>query len=152
LQQLDLAEELNLPLILHCRLAHFDLLKILKFQVSPKESKLPTGQASFKFQGVIHCFTGTIEEMNEYLNLGFYIGFNGIIYKLDLEETIKKCPLDKILIETDCPYLTPPQEGEKRNEPSFVRHIAESIAKIKDMSYEEISEITTQNARKLFNI
>jgi TatD DNase family protein len=143
LQQLDLARDLDLPAIIHCRMAHDEMIKILGSQIAVSYKRL---------RGVIHCFTGTAEQMEQYLNLGFYIGFNGIIYKLDLKEAIEKCPLDKILVETDCPYLTPKAEGEKRNEPVFVRYIAEDIAKIRDMSYEEISKITTENARKLFNI
>ena len=83
--------------------------------------------------------------------MGFYIGFNGIIFKLDLDEVIKKVPLNKMLIETDCPYLTPPQENG-RNEPLYVKHVIEKIAKIKDVEFKEIAEISVQNAKTLFNI
>lgn len=153
LQQLDFARELDLPVILHCRMAHEDLIKLLGAQiaVSYKEMK-----------GVIHCFTGGIKEMEQYLNLGFYIGINGIIFsalggsasggKMPLDEVIKKCPLDKILVETDCPYLTPPQEGNKRNEPIFVKHVIQKIADLKALSFEEITEKTTRNAKDLFKI
>ena len=143
LQQTDMARELDLPLIIHCRMAHDEMIKILGSQIAVSYQKL---------RGVIHCFTGSVEQMEQYLNLGFYIGINGIIYKLDLEEVIKRCPLEKILLETDCPYLTPAGAGVGRNEPIFVKHIAETVAKIKNISYERVSEITTQNARKLFNI
>jgi len=105
-----------------------------------------------EIKGVIHCFTGGLKELSEYLNLGFYIGINGIIYKMNLDEVIKKCPLEKILVETDCPYLTPPQEKNKRNEPIFIKYVIEKIEKIKNMSYEEIAEKTAENAKKLFNI
>ena len=109
-----------------------------------------------KIDGVIHCFTGSWEEAQEYLEMGFYLGFNGIIFKsiegIDFKENIKKTPLDKILIETDCPYLAPPPFLNQRNEPLFVKYIAEKIAKIKDLGYEKISEITTENAKKLFNL
>ncbi len=144
LQQLDLARELDLPVILHCRMAHQDLIKILGAQVA----------ISFKeIKGVVHCFTGSIEEMQKYLNLGFYIGFNGIIFKLDLDQVIKECPLDKILVETDCPYLTPPAEGkDKRNEPIFVKHVIQKIADVKSISFNEVAEQTTVNAKKLFKI
>jgi TatD DNase family protein len=93
--------------------------------------------------------------------MGFYLGLNGIIFKLDLSEVIKSAPLDKILLETDCPYLTPPLPAEAlakagpmtgRNEPLFVKYVAEKVAKIKNISYEEIENITTQNAKKLFLI
>lgn len=134
-QQIKLAEELNLPIIFHCRMAHQDLLEIL----------------NSKLNGVIHCFTGSLEEAKRYMDMGFYLGFNGIIFKLNLDEVIAKTPLDKILIETDCPYLTPPQE-EGRNEPIYVKYVAEKIAKIKGLSYEEVAEITTKNAKKLFKI
>jgi len=143
IEQSELAKELNLPIIIHCRMAHEDLYEILK----PK-----------KLRGVIHCFSGTWQEAQRYLNLGFYIGINGIIYKLDLEEVIEKTPLEKILLETDCPYLIPPLarrslEGEGgRNEPIFVKYIAQEVAKIKKISLEKVTETTTQNAKELFKI
>ncbi len=155
-QQIELAQELNLPIIFHCRFAHSDLLKILQSQVSSKNpAPSPkragsTRSAGFKLQGVIHCFTGTWQEAKQYMELGLYLGFNGLIFKMNFDEIIKKMPLEKILIETDCPYLTPPQEGEKRNEPVYIKYIAQKIAKIKNLSYQKISEITTENARKLF--
>ncbi len=137
-QQMDLAQELNLPVIFHCRMAHDDLIKILS------ENSSRTG-------GVIHCFTGDWVQAKKYLEMGFYLGFNGIIFKLDLDEIIEKAPLDRILLETDCPYLTPiPVTG--RNEPIYVKYVAEKIAKIKELSFEEVAETTTQNARKLFQI
>jgi len=143
LKELDLAKELNLPVIFHCRKAHQDLLEVLKLKIKNQNSKI---------EGVVHCFTGDWEQAKEYLDMGFYLGFNGIIYKLDLREVIEKTPLEKILIETDCPYLTPPQAGADRNEPIFVKYIAQEIAKIKNLDYQRVAEITTQNARKLFNI
>jgi len=138
-QQMDLAKGLNLPIIFHCRMAHDDLIKIL----AENDSR--------DIKGVIHCFTGSWKQAQEYLGMGLYLGFNGIIFKLNLEEVIKKTPLDKILIETDCPYLTPPPENG-RNEPVFVKYVAEKIAKTKGLGYEEVAEITTQNAKKLFKI
>jgi len=139
-QQLDLAKELDLPVIFHCRMAHADAVKILKNYPGLK--------------GVMHCFTGTVEEMNKYLDLGFYIGINGIIFKLSLDEVIKQCPLDRILVETDCPYLTPTKAGPKetRNEPSFVKYVAERIAELKGISFDEVAFATTANAKKLFKI
>ncbi len=102
-------------------------------------------------KGVIHCFSGNRDEAQKYLEMGLSIGFNGIIFKLNLDEIIERTPLDRILIETDCPYLTPPSIAG-RNEPLYVKYVAEKIAKIKNLSYEEISKITTENAKKLFNI
>ncbi len=143
LAQLNLAKELNLPVIFHCRMAHEDLLKILKEQRTINNEQL---------KGVVHCFTGNWQQAKEYLDMGFYLGFNGIIYKLDLKEVIEKTPLEKILVETDCPYLTPPKAGKERNEPIFVKYIVQEIAKIKNLDFQKIAEITTQNARKLFRI
>lgn len=142
LKQLELAKELNLPVIFHCRMAHNDLLEVLNFQFSI---------SNFQLKGVIHCFTGSWEEAERYLEMGFYLGFNGLIFKMDFNEIIKKIPLEKILIETDCPYLTPPPKNDK-NEPLNVKYIAEKIAKIKNLTFEEIAKITTENAQRLFKI
>lgn len=135
--QLELSEELNLPVVLHCRMAHNDTFNILKEK---------------KRNGVLHCFTGTEEDLERYLHLGLHIGYNGIIFKLPLDNVIKKTPLDRILIETDCPYLTPPEKEGKRNEPIFGRYIIERIAKIKGISYEEMAPISNANAKNLFKI
>lgn len=144
LQQLDLARDLNLPVILHCRMAHDDLLKILGAQIAVSYKEI---------RGVVHCFTGGVKELEQYLNLGFYIGFNGIIFKMDLDEVIKNCPLDKILVETDCPYLTPPAEGkDNRNEPIFVKHVIQRIAGLKGLSFDEVAQKTAQNAKDLFDV
>lgn len=144
LEQLELARELNLPVIFHCRSAYQELINIIKNKKWNMEQK-----------AVMHCFSGTWEEAREYLEMGFYIGFNGIIFKLDLKEVIKNTPPDRILLETDCPYLLPPslfEEGLTRNEPLYIKYIAKEVAKLKNLSYEEISEITTQNAKKFFKI
>lgn len=164
LEQLRLAQELNLPLILHCRMAHDDLVNILnsKFQI-----------INSKIRGVIHCFTGNEKQAQKYLDLGFNFGFNGLIFKKiegapDWQKIIKKLPLEKILIETDCPYLTPPlpagalprqqaglaKAGPKpiRNEPLYVKYVAQKIAEIKNITLEEMAKITTQNAKELFKI
>ncbi|MCK4520675.1 TatD family hydrolase [Candidatus Parcubacteria bacterium] len=145
-QELKLAEELNLPVIFHCRMAHDDLIEIL--EVRPPIEGLTS---------VIHSFTGTWEQAEKFLEMGFYLGFNGIVFKLDLDEIIKKTPLDRILIETDCPFLTPPLPAKAlakagRNEPIFIKYIAEHIAKIKNIPLEKIAEITSTNAKKLFKI
>jgi len=139
LRQLILAKELKLPVIFHCRMAHLDLIELLNL----KNSKL---------KGVIHCFTGTKKEAKEYLKKGFYLGFNGIIYKLNLKDIIKEVPLEKILPETDCPYLTPPFLKKERNEPVFVKYIIEEIAKIKNLNFEIVKKITFKNAKELFKI
>jgi len=143
-KQLESAKELNLPVIFHCRMGHRDLIKFLKEnqEIRPKKA-------------VAHGFVGQLDELKEYLNFGYSIGFNGIIFKkiegINFEENIKNTPLDKILIETDCPYLTP-SEAEGRNEPLNVKYIAKRIAEIRNVSYEEVAKITTENAQKLFKI
>ena len=136
-EQLDLAKELNLPVIIHCRMAHEDVIEIL---------------GNYNLKGTIHCFTGSWEQAQKYMELGFFLGINGIIFKMDLDEVIKKCPLDKILVETDCPYLTPPEAGVERNEPRFVKLVAKRIAELKDITFDEVAEKTTENAKRLFNL
>ncbi len=137
-EHLKLAKELNLPLIFHCRMAHDELIDIME--------KNPG------FRGVIHCFTGTLKQAESYIKMGFYIGLNGVIFKLDLDDAIRFIPLEKVLVETDCPYLTPPEAGVQRNEPIFVKYVIKRIAELKNMSQEEVAKITTENARKLFNV
>ncbi len=143
LEEVRLAQELDLPVIFHCRMAHEELLETLKQEFIFYEEA---------FRGAIHCFTGTTDQLKEYLNMGFHIGFNGIIFKMDLKEQIKKTPLDKILLETDCPYLPPPGYKQERNDPIGVKHIAQELAKIKKITPENIADQTTQNAKKLFRI
>jgi TatD DNase family protein len=140
-KQLELAEETNLPVILHCRVAHEDMLAMLRKNL----------------RGVVHCFTGTVEQAQKFMDLGLYIGFNGLIFK-DVpalpkpEEVISSIPLNRIVLETDSPYLTPPMAGVERNEPVFVKYVAEEIARIKKISVKEVADITTKNARALFNL
>ena len=136
LKELALANEMDLPVIIHCRMAHNDLIEILESQE--------------KLKGVIHCFTGDWEQAQKYMDMGFYLGFNGIVFKLNLDEIIKKIPLDRILIETDCPYLTPPESKDERNEPFYVKYVADYIAKVRGMSFDEVYDKTTQNAKNLF--
>jgi len=137
LQQLDLAEELDLPVIIHCRDAFGDVYEILKTR---------------KLRGVVHCFSDGLDEAKKYLDLGFYLGINGVIFKQNLDEVIKNVPLDKILLETDCPFLTPPMAENKRNEPIFVKYVAEKVAELKGISFEEVASATTENAKALFGI
>jgi len=138
LQHLELAKELNLPVILHCRKAHNEMIKIL--------------QGESGVRGVVHCFTGRWQQAQQYLDMGLYLGFNGIIFKFDVDDVIKKTPLNRLLVETDCPYLTPPQAGVERNEPIYVKYVAERIAELRGESFENIAQATTQNAKELFSI
>jgi len=142
---------LNLPVIFHCRMAHQDLITILN-----SVDVLCDRTKHQPIRGVMHGFVGTLEQLKEYLKMGFYIGFNGIIFKkiegINFEENIKNTPLERILIETDCPYLTPPNFNEERNNPLGVKYIAEKIAEIKNVAFEKVTEITTKNAKELFKI
>jgi len=138
--QLKLAQKLKLPVIIHNRESHNDLLKIIK---------------DFKGRGVIHCFSGNKKFLKSVLNLGFYIGFDGnITFKnaKDLQEIAKVTPIDKILIETDCPFLTPEPFRGLRNEPKNVRIIAEFIAELKQLSFSKLIPILNKNTKDLFGI
>lgn len=137
MQHIHLAEEAHLPLVIHCRKAFDDVYDILKKK---------------ELRGVLHCFTGNKKDLKKFLDMGYYIGINGIIYKMNLEEVIKEVPLERMLLETDCPFLTPPDFKEKRNNPLGVLSVAETVSKVKGIDIEELKEITTNNARVLFNI
>lgn len=136
-QQLDLAEKLNLPIIIHSRSSLEDTFEILKTR---------------KTRGVLHCFIGNLKDAEPFLSLGYYIGLNGIIFKADMDDFVKTVPLGKVLLETDCPYLTPPGFENNINNPFSLKIIANKIAEIKGISIGEVEEITTQNTKKLFNI
>ena len=143
-QHLELASELNKPVIFHCRKAYEDLLSELQ-------------ATSYKLQAVVHCFMGKWSQAEEFLRMGFYLGFDGpITYCRDYDKVIKNTPLERILIETDCPYLTPEPirqaQGKPRNEPLYVKYVAEKIAEIKEISFEKVAEQTTKNAKELFKI
>ena len=141
-EQIKIANEVSLPLIIHTRDAFKETIEILK------EEKIKHG-------GVFHCYTGDLETAKEALKLGLYISWSGILtFKkaADLKETAKNIPLENTLIETDCPFLTPiPHRGE-RNEPKYVKHVAEELAKIHNVNIEEIGETTSENTKKLFGI
>lgn len=142
LAHLKLAQELNKPVIIHCREAYDDVLEILKLQTT-----------GYKLQGVVHSFSGRWSQAQEYLKMGFYLGFNGIItFARDYDKVIKRMPLKRLLIETDCPYLAPIPYRGKRNEPLYVKYVAEKIVELRGISFDEVAEITTENARKLFKI
>jgi TatD DNase family protein len=140
-QQVKLAKELDLPIIIHCRMAHDDLIAILKYL---------TTIYGPEFKGVIHCFTGTWKQAESYMRMGFHIGFNGIIFKFNQDDIIKKIPLEKVLLETDCPYLLPPDYKKKINDPMGVEYVAKEIAKIRNISLEQVADKTSQNAKSLF--
>lgn len=148
--QLELAENHKKPAIIHCRDAYNDLLDILK------------NYKTSNWSGVVHCFCASWKIAEEFLNLGFYIGFTGIVtYYKDKSEfngepeiykVIKNTPIGRMLVETDCPYLSPVPERGKRNEPLFVKRVAEKIAEIRKTDFKEIEKATSENARRLFGI
>lgn len=137
-KQLELAVKIGKPLIIHCRDAHSDMIQIIR---------------NSTLRGVIHSFTGTLEEAKKYLDLGFYLSFNGIItFASQYDETVKYTPLENILLETDAPYLTPLPFRRKRNESIYVKYVAEKIAELKSLSYSQVAEKTFENTKKLFNL
>ena len=143
IEQIKLANEAKKTLIIHEREAHKDAFDILKEYRSPE------------INVVMHCFSGSPEFMKECVKEGYYIALGGIVtFKnaLKPKEVATEVPLDRLLVETDCPYLTPtPHRGEE-NEPSYVKFVAEEIARLKNISFEEVADATTKNALKVFNI
>lgn len=145
--QLKLAQKFHLPLIIHCRDAYSDLLSLLCTTYYPANG----GAGSLRTPGVIHCFQGTLTELKQFLDLGFCIGYDGYLtYAKNYEELVKNTPLDRILTETDSPWLTPVPYRGQRNSPVNIKVIAQRIAEIKNMPFENIDRITTKNALNLF--
>jgi TatD DNase family protein len=144
LEHLRLAQEMDKPVIIHCREAHNDVLAILRNYTVNKGNRL---------RGTIHSYSGRWSQAQAYLAMGFYLSFNGIItFARDYDRVIGRMPMERLLIETDCPYLTPIPHRGKRNEPLYVKYVAEKIAELKSISFEEVAEVTTENAKKLFKI
>ncbi len=140
--QIKLALELDLPLMLHVRNAYRDVLDILK----PFKEKYGD-----KLRGNVHFFAGTVEEAKEFLNLGFYLSYTGVVtFAKQYEELVKATPMDRIMSETDCPYVSPAPERGKRNEPLFVTHVADKIAGIKGIDQIECRGHLVENAFRLF--
>ncbi len=141
-RQLDLARQLHLPVCIHDREAHGDTLAILK-----KEARGMTG--------VLHCFSGSWEMAQEVLRMGWYFGVDGpLTYKnaAKLPEIVQKIPTDRLLLETDAPYLAPVPTRGKRNEPAYVVHVVEKVAELRNVPLEEIAAATTRNAMRLYRI
>lgn len=142
-RQIELAKDLNLPFLIHDREAHGDTLSILKEHKSPA------------MRGILHCFSGSLETAKELIRLGFYISFAGPVVfprSIRLKEVAAALPLERILIETDSPYLTPPPNRGKRNDPSNVYYVAEELARLKKLSVEEIISRTRENAIRIYDI
>ena len=139
-EQLDLAEAMQMPIIIHNRDAYMDILPILEARRG-------------RIRGVLHCFTGDVELMHRSLAIGFHIGIGGIVTypnAKDVQAVAREVPEDRLLIETDCPWLAPQFRRGKRNEPAYVRAVAEEIAELRNTSVETIGETTTRNFEILF--
>lgn len=142
IRQLDLARNLHLPVCVHDREAHGDTMAILK-----KE-----GQG---ISGVMHCFSGSMEMAQELLKMGWYIGVDGpLTFKnaAKLPAIVKSFPLERILLETDAPYMAPVPMRGKRNEPAFIRYIGEKVAEIKGITFSEVAKQTSENAMELYGV
>lgn len=142
IKQLELARELDLPVIIHSRDAAADTLEIMK----------EYGQG---LRGVIHCFSYSVELAREYVKMGFHIGIGGVVTFKNgrkLKEIAEEIPLDRILLETDCPYLAPVPFRGKRNCSAYISYVAQEIANLKGISYEEVVAQTEQNGKRLFRI
>ena len=143
-EQLQLARDLRLPVVIHTREAQDDTIRILKDEWSPD------------LGGVFHCFSGDAWLAKNALDMGFYLSFSGIITFQNagmLRDIANTVPADRLLVETDCPYLTPVPHRGKRNEPAYVRHVAQTLATLSNgANIEAMAERTTANARRLFKI
>ena len=139
--QMNLARELKLPVIIHDRDAHKDTLEIMK------EFKDVTG--------VVHCFSGSVEFAKECVKMGYYIGIGGVLTFKNakvIKAVVEEIEMDRILLETDCPYMAPVPHRGKRNQSDYINFVIEKIMEIKGISKEDVENITLQNTKKLFDI
>jgi TatD DNase family protein len=142
LTQLEIACQLDLPVIIHCRDAAVSLRQACQ-----------TLSGRYKLKGVMHCWSGTPEETRWFLDLGFYISFSGIVtFKnaTQVQESASVVPSDRLLVETDCPFLAPLPYRGKRNEPAYVYYVAQKLAELRKTPLDKLAEETTANARQLF--
>lgn len=149
--QLALAAEMELPVVIHNRDAHDDVLNTLRVWISSP----PIGGGLREGRGIFHSYAAGPERLDEVLEMGFYIGISGpVTFKKAerLREVAAKVPLNRLLIETDCPYLTPEPYRGKRNEPAYVRYVAQTVARVRNVTPRKIALATTDNARRLFGI
>ena len=141
-RQIELAKEAHLPIIVHSRDAAADTMQVMK---EHHAEEIP---------GVIHCYSYSKEMALEFIKMGYYIGVGGVVTFKNakkLKETVEVIPLEKILLETDCPYMAPEPYRGKRNSSLYLPYVIEEIARIKDISKEEVERVTEENARKLFS-
>ena len=143
MRQMELASEVKLPMIVHSREAAKDTLDMV---IAAKPLNL---------SGIIHCYSYSVEQAREYLNMGYYIGIGGVVTFKNakkLKEVAEYTPLSQIVLETDCPYLAPTPFRGKRNDSSKIAYVAEELAAIKQVPVEEVIRITNENGRRLYNI
>ena len=142
IRQLELARELNLPVLIHSREAAADTMEIMK-------------EHAKGLSGVIHCYSYSKEMAQEYIKMGFYIGVGGVVTFKNakkLKEVVENIPLTSIVLETDCPYMAPEPNRGKRNNSAYIRYVAEKIAELKGITYEEVVEQTEKNAREMYRL
>lgn len=143
--QIKLAISLDLPLMIHCRNAYEDTIVILK--------EFKRGEQGEKLRGNIHFFAGNVEFAKEFIDLGFTMSFTGVItFTSDYDAVIKSIPLNSILAETDCPFVSPIPNRGKRNEPIFVRQVVARLAELRGISFEEMAKTTLSNTARVFNL
>ena len=142
IRQLELARELDLPVLIHSREAAADTMEIMK-------------EHAKGLSGVIHCYSYSKEMAQEYIKMGFYIGVGGVVTFKNakkLKEVVENIPLTSIVLETDCPYMAPEPNRGKRNNSAYIRYVAEKIAELKGITYEEVVEQTEKNARDMYRL
>ncbi len=140
IKQIELAQKINLPIIVHSREATQDTMDILR---------------KYKPKGVVHCFSGSVEIAREIISLGMMISFTGVLTFKNSKKAVEACheiPIERIMLETDSPYMAPVPHRGKRNDSSYVIHVAEKIAEIKNMTIEEVVRICNNNAKEFFNL
>lgn len=141
-EQIKWAKDLELPIVIHCREAFDEVFEVLEAE---KDENL---------RGIMHCFTGDLEQANKAIELGFYLGIGGVVTykKAGLDEVLKDVPLANLVLETDSPYLAPVPYRGKPNESSYLVHIAQKLAEIYNISIEEVAAVTTANSKSIFKI
>ncbi len=148
-KQLELARRFDLPVLIHCRQAHDDLLPLLTSFRQDYKNLMPKSRP----WGVLHCFSGDENLAWEYFNLGLIISFTGLItFSQRWDDLIRKVPEDKLMIETDAPFMTPEPYRGKRNEPVLVKYVAQRIADIRGASLDYVADMTTKNAKLLLKL
>jgi TatD DNase family protein len=151
-QQLELAADTGKPVVIHDRAAHGDVMRIVRGWAEAVSSSSSGLKPPL---GVVHCFSGDRTMAEELFELGFYISVAGSVTfpnAAGLQELVRRLPVDRLLLETDCPFLSPHPHRGKRNEPANVKLVAQKIAEIKDMSLEDVSRVTTENACRVFRL